>query len=236
MRSRIPYREGTVESHLSQSARKMGHPALGKRRNENQPRRAKERPRHKSPKVCHSELAESPVRTCPERSRREPAISRHHHESRVAHSSRTLRRVGFHGRIPLKDSEAPRPGGARLHSCRKPQKMNRRKQHRGRAALQRRVKRSEKQPGFSPRGRFSEMGQSWEGTTSLMPQTPENEPPQAAPWKSGASAPRKAAYDYYKPRPNPRDSRLSCAPEFPGGTVSWNPTFRKVRERWGTRL
>jgi hypothetical protein len=32
----------------------------------------------------------------------EPAVRRHHHDPRVPHSSRTLRRVGFHGRIPLR--------------------------------------------------------------------------------------------------------------------------------------
>jgi hypothetical protein len=40
--------------------------------------------------------------------------------TRVRHSSPTLRSVGFHNPIPLRIWEAPRPGRARLQSCRNP--------------------------------------------------------------------------------------------------------------------
>jgi hypothetical protein len=45
---------------------------------------------------------------------------RSHHETRLPHPSRTLRRVGFHNPVPLRIRKAPRPGRPRLQSCHQP--------------------------------------------------------------------------------------------------------------------
>ena len=77
--------------------------------------------------------------------------------------------------------EAPRPGRARLQSCRKPWWGNCRVQHRGRAALKRRVKPPKKGSGLQPQCAFRVWEaprpgrprlQSWHGATHIPVATP----------------------------------------------------------------
>ena len=116
--------------------------------------------------------------------------------------------------IPLRTWEAPRPGRPRLQSRRKLLLGNCHEptQHRGRAALQRRVKRPKRRRASAPvdvRSRApccetldstphpsEDLGSATTGkaTTSVAQQAAFEQLSQthAAPWKSGASAPRKA--------------------------------------------